>query len=163
MSQRFTFRPDKIISGGQSGVDRAALDWAIASDIKHGGWCPRGRLSEDGPIATVYQLKELESDRYADRTRRNVDDSDATLILYGHKLEGGTLLTAQYARQKMKPMFKVRLFGARPTIRLQEWLIEVRPKCLNIAGPRASTQPKIYEIAFDYLSEVFSRDASLFY
>lgn len=163
MTQQFTFRPERIVSGGQTGVDRAALDWAIVAGIEHGGWCPKGRLAEDGPIPTVYQLKELDSQRYADRTRRNVDDSDATLVLYGRVLEGGTSLTAQYAAKQNKPLFKVRLFGSRPTIRVQEWLMEVRPKCLNIAGPRASNHPRIYEIAFDYLTEVFSRDASLFY
>ncbi len=162
MVEQFSFRPNIIISGGQTGVDRAALDWAIAANIAHGGWCPRGRLAEDGPIAKVYRLAELNSTQYADRTRKNVDDSDATLILYGRKLEGGTLLTARYAEQIGKPVCKVRLYGVRPTRRVREWLESVQPHRLNVAGPRASNHPKIYELAFDYLTEIFSKESALF-
>jgi hypothetical protein len=162
MPDPFIYRPRIIISGGQTGVDRAALDWAIAASIQHGGWCPRGRLAEDGPIAQVYRLTELQSTQYADRTRKNVDDSDATLILYGRKLEGGTLLTARYAERIGKPVCKVRLYGVRPTRKVRDWLEAIRPDRLNIAGPRASNHPKIYELAFDYLTEIFDKESTLF-
>jgi predicted Rossmann fold nucleotide-binding protein DprA/Smf involved in DNA uptake len=147
--------PKRIISGGQTGVDRAALDWAISRNIEHGGWCPRGRIAEDGHIPSVYQLRELASSQYVDRTKQNIADSDATLVLYGRMLEGGTLLTFRQATRTGKPVFKVRLFGARPTLKLRDWLNEIAPKSLNIAGPRASNHPKIYDLAFDYLTEVF--------
>ena len=78
---RKTTRVEKIVSGGQTGVDRAALDAAIFVGLLHGGWCPNGRRAEDGPIAACYELEELESTQYADRTKRNVLDSDATLVL----------------------------------------------------------------------------------
>ena len=162
MLEPLSYRPKIIVSGGQTGVDRAALDWAIAANIEHGGWCPLGRVAEDGPIAKVYRLTELSSPNYADRTRKNVDDSDATLILYGRKLEGGTLLTAKYAQRTGKPTFKVRLYGIRPTQRVREWLESIQPTRLNIAGPRASNHPKIYELAFDYLTEIFQGGQTLF-
>ncbi len=153
MSGQFT--PSKIVSGGQSGVDRAALDWAIAAEIPHGGWCPLGRTAEDGRIPDVYQLVELDSPNYADRTRKNIEDSDATLILYGRRLEGGTLLTARHADRLGKPCMKVRLFGPRPNKKVRLWLDTHQPRVLNIAGPRASNHPRIYELAFDYLSDIF--------
>ena len=154
-----TFIPQRIISGGQTGVDRAALDWAIALGVPHGGWCPRGRRAEDGPLDAKYLLQELDSPNYADRTRRNVEDSDATLILYGRKLEGGTLLTARHAESVGKPLCKVRLHGPRPIRRVREWLDEVRPQSLNIAGPRGSTNPRIYSLALAYLHELFGTGA----
>ena len=83
----------KVISGGQSGVDRAALDVAIELGIPHGGWCPAGRRSEDGTIAPIYQLQETNSRNYAKRTEKNVLDSCGTLILYRHAISGGTALT----------------------------------------------------------------------
>jgi predicted Rossmann-fold nucleotide-binding protein len=73
---------ERLVSGGQTGVDRAALDVAIACGIPHGGWCPRGRISEAGPIPAHYQLTETDSFKYWVRTERNVIDSDATLILF---------------------------------------------------------------------------------
>ena len=156
-----TKRPTKVISGGQTGVDRAALDWAISADIPHGGWCPKGRLAEDGPIAQVYQLDEMQSRRYADRTRKNVDDTDATLILYGSRLEGGTLLTYQHAIRVEKPVLKIRLYGSKPHGKINQWMHEHNIERLNIAGPRASLNPKIYEIAFDYLAEQFATRPTL--
>lgn len=83
----------RIVSGGQTGVDRAALDVAMQLSIEHGGWCPRGRLAEDGTIPSRYDLRETRSAKYHVRTERNVVDSDATLILYRKSLTGGTLLT----------------------------------------------------------------------
>lgn len=98
-----------IVSGGQTGVDRAALDFAIARGYPHGGWCPRGRRAEDGVLHDRYQLVETESRNYRQRTRRNVTDSDATLILSIGEPEGGTLTTLRYAQQYSKPMQVVSL------------------------------------------------------
>ena len=89
---------DKIISGGQTGADRAALDWAIEHSISHGGWCPKGRMAENGKIDSRYQLEETPSQDYAQRTQWNVRDSDATLIFsIGQNLLGGSLLTKNFA------------------------------------------------------------------
>lgn len=89
---------NKIVSGGQTGVDRAGLDVAIQLGIDHGGWCPKGRRAEDGRIPGCYQLAEADSDEYAFRTERNVVDSDGTLILFFATLRGGTELTYRLAR-----------------------------------------------------------------
>lgn len=84
-----SIRPLLIRSGGQTGVDRAALDWAIAHDIAHCGWCPKGRTANDGPLPAHYELQETDSSGYSKRTRLNVRDADATLIIYQGTLEGG--------------------------------------------------------------------------
>src|SRR5690606_31296737 len=96
-------RPQLIISGGQTGVDRAALDAALALGIEHGGWCPLGRWAEDGRIPERYRLRETNSPDYAVRTCRNVDEADATLIVAPAPLIGGTRLTYEYAVQTGKP------------------------------------------------------------
>lgn len=135
----------KIISGGQTGVDRAALDAAIACRIPHGGWCPKGRLAEDGPIPRRYRLRQTRSPDYAERTRANVRDADATLILASGPLTGGTLYTAQCAAELRKPLLVVDLAAEPdPLPRIRRWLARLaraRPIVLNIAGPRASQQP----------------------
>jgi predicted Rossmann fold nucleotide-binding protein DprA/Smf involved in DNA uptake len=146
---------DRIISGGQTGVDRAALDAAIELSIPHGGSCPRGRKAEDGAIPEIYQLTELESENYADRTRQNVFDSDGTLILYGDRLEGGTLLTARFAASVGKPCHRVRLAG-KPSLRsCLEWISRNEIHVLNIAGPRASKEPASYEKSLKFLRRLF--------
>ncbi len=145
-----------IVSGGQTGVDRAALDAAIALEIPHGGWCPLGRIAEDGPIPDCYQLKEHPSPKYADRTKQNVVDSDATLVLYRSSLEGGTLKTFVYAGNLGQPCLKIRLTHPGRMERVREWLIGNRVRTLNIAGPRASKEPEIYQFAFDYLMKLLA-------
>ncbi|HRD64855.1 MAG TPA: putative molybdenum carrier protein [Candidatus Competibacter sp.] len=135
---------DKIISGGQTGVDRAGLDVALALGLSAGGWCPQGRLAEDGTIPDRYPLMEtLESD-YEIRTRRNVEDSDGTLILNRGALDGGTALTADYARQIGKPCLIVALEEEFDPERFRVWLDEHRIRVLNVAGPRASKRPGVY-------------------
>ena len=98
----------KIISGGQTGVDRAALDWAIQNNIPHGGWCPKGRRAEDGVIPNRYVLQETESEGYMQRTKRNIHDSDATLIIsLEAELTGGSKFTSEYARRIAKSSLHV--------------------------------------------------------
>ncbi len=148
------FRVERIISGGQTGVDRAALDTAIELDIPHGGWCPRGRRAEDGVIPDHYQLREHTSEFYADRTRQNVIDSDGTLILYGNRLEGGSLLTARFAEEQEKAVFRTRLSGRVSYVACIEWLEAEKIRVLNIAGPRASKDPQIYAKSMRYLRQL---------
>jgi hypothetical protein len=94
----------EIISGGQTGADRAALDWAIKHGIPHGGWCPKGRRSEDGPIDAKYQLQETPSNNYAQRTEWNVKDSDGTVIFSVRKrLSGNSSETLEFAIKHRKP------------------------------------------------------------
>jgi len=100
---------NKIISGGQTGADRAALDFAIAYGIPHGGWCPKGRKTEDGAIPLRYQLSEMATGDYLKRTKQNIADSDATLILNIGELDGGTKRTVDFAQQLKKPFKAVQL------------------------------------------------------
>ncbi len=146
-----------MISGGQTGVDRAALDAAISAGLACGGYCPRGRLAEDGAIPLRYPLTELDSDEYDVRTRRNVETADATLILARDELTGGTLLTAGLAEQLGKPLLAVRLGdSAADSVAILDWLSRERPAVLNVAGPRESTTPGVYRAALDLLEPLFT-------
>jgi hypothetical protein len=144
-------RPAKIVSGGQTGVDRGALDAAIASGIAHGGWCPRGRRAEDGPIPDRYGLAETDSPDYPVRTERNVLDSDATLILCRGQPTGGTLFTLRMARRHAKPCLVVDLQGSPDAADIHRWLHEHRVEVLNVAGPRESQAPGIAAEASRFL------------
>jgi Circularly permutated YpsA SLOG family len=144
----------RIVSGGQTGVDRAALDAALALGFGAGGWCPLGRRSEDGEIPARYPLVETASDKYPVRTRMNVHDSDATLILTLGEFDSGTRLTAEMARRMGKPCLVVQLDGADAIERARSWLAQIRPAVLNIAGPRESKRPGIYGRAFAFLSRI---------
>ena len=144
----------RIVSGGQTGVDRAALDVAITLEIPHGGWCPLGRLAEDGPIPDYYLLQEHPSPKYSDRTKRNVQDSDATLVLYRANLEGGTFKTLHYAQSIGKPCLKVNLTHPGRIERVREWLVDNRVQTLNVAGPRASKEPEMYQRSVDFLQKL---------
>jgi Circularly permutated YpsA SLOG family len=144
----------RIVSGGQTGADRAALDVAIKLAIPHGGWCPLGRRAEDGVIDSRYQLIETDTHDYAARTKRNVLDSDATLVLYSNTLEGGTMLTAKYAARIGKPSCRVRLAGRPSFLACSHWLIENKVEILNVAGPRASKDPVIYERTWRFLMQL---------
>ena len=137
-----------IISGGQTGADRAALDFALAYGIPCGGWCPRGRLAEDGPIGEEYPLKQTSSRRYQQRTAWNVRDSDVTVLLtLAPELQGGTGLTARVAEELGKPYLHLCRDGGEPietlAERLREFLHRHNSQCINIAGPRASQEPEI--------------------
>ncbi len=136
----------RILSGGQTGVDRAALDFAIAQQIPHGGWCPAGRRAADGLLDARYQLVETESSGYRQRTKHNVRDADATLIIYRGRLEGGSLLTRDLAPGHGKPLLLCDLHA--PTEELlaawQDWLVSHPIAILNIAGPSEARNPGIY-------------------
>lgn len=149
---------DKIVSGGQTGVDRAGLDAAIRLGIEHGGWCPAGRRAEDGRIPNCYQLAETESPDYAVRTERNVIESDGTLVLYAAKLQGGTELTYRLALKHGKPCLLVDLLKATPFEAVNEWIRAQGIRVLNVAGPRASQAEGIYETARAYLEGLLSTE-----
>jgi hypothetical protein len=142
----------KIISGGQTGVDRAALDVGLARGIPSGGWCPRGRLAEDGRIPDCYPLSETPHRRYRERTEWNVRDSDATLILATGKLTGGTKLTEFFAKELGKPCFRVDFADPSGAHWLKEQFVSRQIQVLNIAGPRESTEPGIYQKTVNYLN-----------
>jgi hypothetical protein len=149
---------ERIVSGGQTGVDRAALDAAICLGVPHGGWCPLGRLAEDGPIPGHYRLRETESAEYPARTEMNVIDSDGTLILYRGRLFGGTELTRRLALKHGKPHFAVDL-DAKPAARAAtlDWLARARIRVLNVAGPRESSSPGIGQAAFSFLRQLLEQ------
>jgi len=147
----------KIISGGQTGVDRAALDAAQASGIPCGGWCPKGRKAEDGKIPSQYPLQETPNSEYKQRTEWNVRDSDATLILVQKTpLTGGTAFTADLAKSHKKPFFIANLTQPDTYSRTLEWIRSQNPQTLNIAGPRESLAPGIYNQALSFLKKLFT-------
>lgn len=148
------YRPSKIISGGQTGVDVAALDWAIENGIQHGGWCPKGRLCESGKIPPQYLLDEIDRASYPIRTRMNVRDSDATLILYRKPMGAGTALTLRCSQQADKPHLAV-LLTETCGESVADWIGSIQPETLNIAGPRESSHPGIYDETIRLLKQVF--------
>ena len=149
-------RSFKVISGGQTGVDRAALDAAQEAGIVVGGWCPKGRRAMDGVIPNRYPLTETESRDYAVRTEWNVRDSDATLILCMGNLSGGTRVTADCARQYGKPLLIVDLQPPDDHTVVANWLGRYSVNVLNIAGPREEICPGCYALAKRFLSDLFS-------
>ena len=146
----------KIVSGGQTGVDRAALDVALELGIPCGGWVPRGRRAEDGRIPPIYPMRETESRGYGTRTRLNVRDSDATLILTRGAPTGGTALTVDSARRLKRPYLVVDLAGEIDLSAVRKWLVAHGVRVLNVAGPRESTPLGIYRIAADVLRDLFA-------
>jgi len=145
----------KVISGGQTGVDRGALDAALESGIPIGGWCPHARRAEDGEIPAKYPLQETEGATYVHRTELNIRDSDATLVLTWGPPTGGTRLTVVLAKNLDKPCLLVDLDSDSTPDQVIHWLEDQRVTCLNVAGPRASKYPQIYEAAHGFLREVF--------
>lgn len=145
----------KIISGAQTGVDRAALDAAMSLGIATGGWVPAGRLAEDGVIPVRYEtLVETGSSDYEVRTVRNVRDADATLILNVDALTGGTLFTQEVAMQQSKPCLVVQLDGAPSVAGIGDWLNEIQPDVLNVAGPRESGRPGVHDQAYHFILQL---------
>lgn len=144
----------KIVSGGQTGVDRAALDAALGLNVPCGGWCPKGRRAEDGVISAHYPLRETDSPAYAQRTALNVADSDGTLILTTGAVRGGTALTVELARKKGRPCLVARLEDRLPVREIVDWLHENAIAVLNVAGPRESQHPGIYKQARESMERV---------
>jgi hypothetical protein len=147
----------RVVSGGQTGVDRAALDVALALRIPCGGWCPRGRRAEDGVIPARYPLRETPTTRYPQRTEWNVRDSDATLILTRGRPRGGTALTLRLAGQLAHPWHVVDLAAPRDPTVATEWLQAHAVRALNVAGPRESEAPGIHAEAAEFLRIVLAR------
>lgn len=149
-------RPRRIVSGGQTGADRAALDFALAHGFEVGGWVPKGRLAEDGAIPERYTgLLETASAESAVRSARNVRDSDATLILSHGPLTGGSLLTLHEATRAGKPVLHLDLDQVATVetaaLVLRGWLAGTGPSTLNVAGPRASKDSRIAEATREVL------------
>lgn len=149
----------KIVSGGQTGADRAGLDWAIAAGVPHGGWCPRGRKAEDGSIDEKYLLKESQSKGYRERTELNARDSDGTAIFTGREdLTGGSLLTARMADRHRRPWIHLSVPAgvAASAEALRRFAIENRIAVLNVAGNRESRCPEIQEFVRQVLNSAFN-------
>ena len=136
---------------GPTRANRAALDAAIELGIPHGGWCPRGRLAEDGRIPQRYNVEEMASPHYRVRTEQNVIDSDATLILYRHALRGGTAYTRRMAIQHDRPFVVVDLAAQYWLDDIRQWIVDGDFKVLNVAGPRGSSWSGIERQAYDFL------------
>lgn len=156
-----SYIPNKIISGGQTGVDRAALDTALELGIAIGGWCPKGRKSEGGAIPDKYPLTETPKSYSLQRTEWNIRDSDATLILNMGDLEGGTKRTLELAHKLDKPALVVQLDQTYTIENIRSWLIKNKVESLNIAGPRSSKQPHIYMQTRRLCQELFRNQSGL--
>lgn len=143
-----------IISGGQTGADQGALDCAHDLGIPHGGWVPKGRKTESGPLAEKYSMWEMPTTSYAARTEKNVLDSDGTLILTQGKLSGGSALTVSLAQQHQRPFLHIDLASERIDVaarNVRHWLKKNAVEKVNVAGPRASQAPQIYELTMRVL------------
>jgi hypothetical protein len=152
----------KVISGGQTGVDRAALDAALALGVEVGGWCPEGRLAEDGTIPEHYPLQELPGAGYRQRTRKNVIDSDGTAIIYFGSLSGGTEQTVEFCIKEGKPHVLIdagELSIDTASRRIVEFIRVHGIGILNVAGPRASGEPGGYVYAHEVMLDVLRRHA----
>jgi hypothetical protein len=148
---------EKIVSGGQTGVDRAALDVAQQLRLVSGGWCPKGRLAEDGTIAGCYTMQQTPSTEYAQRTEWNVRDSDGTLVLTrSRRPSEGTAFTIEMTKRLRKPCLILDL-GEHPTpAQVELWLGEHHILTLNVAGPRESKCPGIYQEAKSFLLQALA-------
>jgi Circularly permutated YpsA SLOG family len=149
-----------IISGGQTGVDRAALDVARELEIPCGGWVPKGRRAEDGAIPERYPLREMPSPGYPARTDKNVREATGTLILTWGSPTGGTALTIRLARKQGKPFFLVDLAEGGDPKTVRDWIRRNAIKILNVAGPRESQFPGIHDQATIFLGQVLKKGLS---
>ena len=144
----------KIISGGQTGADRAGLDTAIAKGIPHGGWIPKGRKTEDGVLPDKYNLSEMTTKSYPKRTEKNILDSDGTLIISHGKITGGSSLTRKLAKQHEKPWIHLNMNDLsikEAATQLTRWIKGHQIQILNVAGPRATKDPAIHSITSEVI------------
>jgi hypothetical protein len=151
----------KIISGGQTGADRAGLDFAIKNSIPHGGWVPKGRKTEDGTLPEQYQLQEMPTSEYRKRTEKNILDSDGTVIVSHGPLSGGSALTKELTKKHSKFWIHIDMKDLSletAAARLASWIERNRIETLNVAGPRASKDPKIYAATLDLLGRAILPD-----
>ena len=147
----------KIISGGQTGVDQAALDVAIELNIPHGGWIPKGRKTEDGILPAKYQLQEMPTSSYPPRTEKNILDSDGTLIICHGKLTGGSALTQKLAKKHNRPWIHLdldKLSVSDASKATASWIERNGIQILNVGGSRASKDPGIYKATMEILRTV---------
>ena len=144
----------KIISGGQTGVDRAALDVALANGISCGGSCPAGRDADDGPIPDRYPLIETAENDHMVRTGNNVRDADASLLLYRQGLHGGTAYAVEMARHMNKPVLAIDLSESPDAVAVADWITSLDIHTLHIGGQREKTSPGIYQQARDFIQTV---------
>ena len=151
----------RIISGGQTGIDRIALDVAMELGLQHGGWCPKGRVAEDGTIPEKYLLCVTDSRKYAVRTEKNIAESNGTLILYRGKMTGGTALTLRLAAKHSKPCLeldfgKIAVDQFESAVReARDWLASSSIEVLNVAGPRESSSPELSAYVYPFLVSLF--------
>jgi len=149
----------KIISGGQTGADRAALDAGIEAGFPVGGSCPRGRMAEDGPIDLRYPLNEIDGG-YGDRTKKNVEDSDGTVVFYDQDLHGGTVKTVNFCMELKRPylLIDIDLLGIDEAAKKVAFFIsDTRIRTLNVAGPRQSHCPSIYQYVYHTVQRVIKK------
>ncbi|MDC0273471.1 MAG: putative molybdenum carrier protein [Planctomycetaceae bacterium] len=149
-----------FISGGQTGTDRGMLDACLDLDFPCGGWCPQGRLAEDGPIDSKYPLEVLPGAGYPERTRENVLDSDGTIILFREELTGGTKSTQKLVRSRRKPYLlldleQIELEEAAETS--SEMIFEKGLWRINISGPRGSEWPESHQLAYQFTSKLIAK------
>ncbi len=148
----------KIVSGGQTGADRAALDFAIRHAIPHGGWIPKGRKTEDGPLPERYLLRQMPTEEYPKRTEQNVVDSDGTVIISHGALTEGSAFTREIAEKHGRACLHLDMneLSVEQAVQiLRSWITENKIEVLNVAGPRQSKDPAIYDTTFEILQLTF--------
>lgn len=150
---------ERVLSGGQTGADRAALDAALAAGVPCGGWCPRGRRAEDGRVPAAYPLRETPGWQYPQRTEWNVRDAGATLILATGEPDRGTALTARLAGRLGRPCLSLDPTAPAALAAAADWIRRHGVRVLNVAGPRESAQPGLYAAARDFLERLLDEVA----
>jgi hypothetical protein len=151
--------PIKIISGGQTGADRAALDVALALKLPCGGYCPAGRWAEDGEIDEIYPLEETEGHHPAERTGLNVSLAGGVLVLTSGLPDTGTKLTLELAKRSDLPCLHMDFDDEIDPDQVLDWMAEHNIRNLNVAGPRESNNPGLYTLAKGFLMMALRKNA----